>query len=64
MALKMYGPAVCGGSVSHERPARLGGLDDASGGVGRDGLVLEPADGEDGADGVEDFHGRGPPSAR
>ena len=61
----MDGPTVCGGSVSHERPGRLGGLarkgarlgDDATGGVGRDGLVLELADGEDGADGFEDFHG-------
>jgi hypothetical protein len=35
------------------------GLDDAAGGVGRDGLVLELADGEDGADGFEDFHGEG-----
>ena len=34
-----------------------GGLDDAPDGIGRDGLVLELADGEDGADGFEDFHG-------
>ena len=53
MASQMDGQAVCGGSVSHERPARVGGLA-RTGGVGRDGLILELADG---ADGFEDFRG-------
>jgi len=36
--------------------ARLG--EAAAGDVGRDALVLELADGKDGADGFEDIHGR------
>ena len=36
----------------------VGGVDDAARGVGRDGLVPKLADGEQGADGVKDFHGR------
>jgi len=37
-------------------------LDDAAGCVGREGLVLELADGEEGAAALEDFRGREPPS--
>jgi hypothetical protein len=40
------GPAVGGAG------GEPGGLDDAAGGVSRDRLVLELADGEDGADGA------------